>query len=94
MYSAFRLVEAARGAGARVLIVNVGPTRADKLADFKVGRGVLWEAGGVDGLGPGRGARSCAVSQSRWYAEVLCRRGRVGGDCRRGGVGREVRAGR
>ncbi|PNW75376.1 hypothetical protein CHLRE_12g524650v5 [Chlamydomonas reinhardtii] len=36
VYSAFRLVEAARGAGARVLIVNVGPTRADKLADFKL----------------------------------------------------------
>ncbi|KAG2439297.1 hypothetical protein HXX76_004656 [Chlamydomonas incerta] len=36
VYSAFRLVEAARAAGARVLIVNVGPTRADKLADYKL----------------------------------------------------------
>ncbi|GLC37857.1 hypothetical protein PLESTB_001483600 [Pleodorina starrii] len=36
VYSAYRLVEVAKAAGARLLIVNVGPTRADKLADVKV----------------------------------------------------------
>ncbi|KXZ52756.1 hypothetical protein GPECTOR_8g147 [Gonium pectorale] len=36
VYSAFRLVEEAKRAGARLVMVNVGPTRADKLADAKV----------------------------------------------------------
>ncbi|GFR43928.1 hypothetical protein Agub_g5065 [Astrephomene gubernaculifera] len=36
VFSAFRLVEAAKRAGARLVMVNVGPTRADKLADLKV----------------------------------------------------------
>ncbi|EFJ45365.1 hypothetical protein VOLCADRAFT_63648 [Volvox carteri f. nagariensis] len=36
VYSAYRLVEAAKAAGAKLLIVNVGHTRADKLADVKV----------------------------------------------------------
>ncbi|KAG1669921.1 hypothetical protein FOA52_002448 [Chlamydomonas sp. UWO 241] len=35
VYSAFRLVEAAHKAGARVAAINVGPTRADKLLTVK-----------------------------------------------------------
>ncbi|WIA09476.1 hypothetical protein OEZ85_008877 [Tetradesmus obliquus] len=36
VWSAFRLVKAAKAAGAALAIVNVGPTRADDLADVKV----------------------------------------------------------
>jgi NAD-dependent deacetylase sirtuin 4 len=36
VWSAFRLIKAAKEAGARLAIVNVGPTRADGLADLKV----------------------------------------------------------
>ena len=36
VYSAFRFVKAAKEAGTRVAIVNVGPTRADDMADIKV----------------------------------------------------------
>jgi NAD-dependent deacetylase sirtuin 4 len=39
VWSAFRLVRAAKdrsGGGAQVAIVNVGPTRADDLADLKL----------------------------------------------------------
>ena len=36
VWSAFRLVKAAKENGSRVAIVNVGPTRADDLADLKV----------------------------------------------------------
>lgn len=36
VYSAYRLVKAAKEAGARLAIVNVGTTRADSLADLKV----------------------------------------------------------
>lgn len=36
VYSAFQLVEVAKKAGARLMIVNVGRTRVDNLADFKV----------------------------------------------------------
>lgn len=36
VWSAFRLIKAAKGAGAALAIVNVGPTRADDLADLKV----------------------------------------------------------
>ena len=35
MYSAFRLGEAAKRAGARLIAINVGETRADKLLDAK-----------------------------------------------------------
>lgn len=40
VWSAFRLVKAAKEAGAKLAIVNVGPTRADDLADIKVG--LVW----------------------------------------------------
>lgn len=36
VWSAFRLVKAAKEAGAKLAIVNVGPTRADDMADLKV----------------------------------------------------------
>ena len=36
VYSAFRLVKAAKAAGARIALVCVGATRADDLADLKV----------------------------------------------------------
>jgi NAD-dependent deacetylase sirtuin 4 len=36
VYSAFRLARAAREAGAGLAIVNVGPTRADEVADLKI----------------------------------------------------------
>jgi NAD-dependent deacetylase sirtuin 4 len=36
VWSAYRLVKAAKEGGARVAIVNVGPTRADELADLRV----------------------------------------------------------
>jgi NAD-dependent deacetylase sirtuin 4 len=36
VWSAFRLVKAAKAAGAQLAIVNVGATRADELADVKV----------------------------------------------------------
>lgn len=36
VYSAFRLVKAAHGAGAVVAAVTLGPTRADELLSFKV----------------------------------------------------------
>eukprot|EP00879_Flechtneria_rotunda_P028474 GHRR01030591.1.p2 GENE.GHRR01030591.1~~GHRR01030591.1.p2 ORF type:complete len:100 (+),score=13.12 GHRR01030591.1:256-555(+) len=36
VWSAFRLVKVAHEAGARVAIVNVGPTRADDIANLKV----------------------------------------------------------
>ena len=36
VYSAFRLAKAAKAAGAHVVLVCVGPTRADDLADLKV----------------------------------------------------------
>lgn len=36
VWSAFRLVKAAKEAGAKLAIVNVGPTRADDMADIKV----------------------------------------------------------
>lgn len=36
VYSAFRLARAAKESGARLGILNVGPTRADPLADLKV----------------------------------------------------------
>jgi NAD-dependent SIR2 family protein deacetylase len=36
VWSAFRFVKAANEAGTRVAIVNVGPTRADDMADLKV----------------------------------------------------------
>lgn len=36
VWSAFRLIKAAKAAGAKLAIVNVGPTRADGLADIKV----------------------------------------------------------
>jgi NAD-dependent deacetylase sirtuin 4 len=36
VWSAFRLVKAAKAAGAQLALVNVGPTRADDLADVKV----------------------------------------------------------
>lgn len=36
VYSAFSLVERAKAAGARVAVINIGPTRADRLADLKV----------------------------------------------------------
>lgn len=36
VWSAFRLIKAAKEGGARLAIVNVGPTRADDLADLKV----------------------------------------------------------
>lgn len=36
VFSAYRLVDAAKRAGARLVLLNVGPTRADKLADLKV----------------------------------------------------------
>jgi NAD-dependent deacetylase sirtuin 4 len=36
VWSAFRLVKAAKAAGAQLAIVNVGTTRADDLADVKV----------------------------------------------------------
>lgn len=36
VYSAFRLARAAKEAGARLGIINVGPTRADPLADLKI----------------------------------------------------------
>lgn len=39
VYSAFRLVELAKGAGASIALLNVGPTRADKLASLKVSVG-------------------------------------------------------
>jgi NAD-dependent deacetylase sirtuin 4 len=35
VYSAFRLAEAAKANGAKLLAINVGPTRADKLIDEK-----------------------------------------------------------
>lgn len=35
VYSAFRLAEAAKCAGARVIAINVGATRADPLLDAK-----------------------------------------------------------
>ena len=36
VYSAFRLVKAAKAKEASVAIVNVGETRADSIADIKV----------------------------------------------------------
>jgi len=36
VWSAFRLVKAAKAAGAKLAIVNVGQTRADDMADLKV----------------------------------------------------------
>lgn len=39
VWSAFRLVKAAKEAGAKLAIVNVGPTRADNMADVKVSFG-------------------------------------------------------
>ncbi len=36
VWSAFRLVAAAKQAGAALALVNVGPTRADSLADLRV----------------------------------------------------------
>jgi NAD-dependent deacetylase sirtuin 4 len=36
VWSAYRLVKAAVQAGARLAIINVGPTRADDLAHVKV----------------------------------------------------------
>ena len=36
VYSAFRLVEAAKRSGAKVVAINVGETRADKLLDMKL----------------------------------------------------------
>lgn len=35
VYSAFRLVKAAADAGAKIVVVNVGETRADPLIDIK-----------------------------------------------------------
>lgn len=36
VYSALRLASAAKAAGAKLVLVNVGPTRADGIADDKV----------------------------------------------------------
>jgi NAD-dependent deacetylase sirtuin 4 len=36
VYSAYRLVEACKRAGGRVVLVNCGPTRADSVADLKL----------------------------------------------------------
>ena len=36
VYSAYRLVRAAKENGAKIIIVNVGETRADDLCDLKV----------------------------------------------------------
>lgn len=36
VYSSFRLVEATRKRGGEVVLINVGPTRADKAASWKV----------------------------------------------------------
>lgn len=50
VWSAYRLAVAAKEAGAKLVIVNVGTTRADALADLKVRHLKAAEAGAVQGM--------------------------------------------